>query len=641
MRGFLLCCVGGALGLDVILPPSAPRRGGDVALLIAPAANASFVPAQYAQLGRATQRAARATAVWVGVIDVAASSTADPSVFARGAARALAALVDAGMDADAPVIAAGHGDGGAMVEAHAFARASAPALAGIALLGSFIPRAHYARAASGAAVTPSSTEGYYPVATLTVAGELDGVCRLPRAAAEPYFQQIALAGDAAAAARRFPVVAIAGASHAQFANGSCASQATLRKDLRPEAADADATAAIAAALGAFVDATAAGDAAAGDALAAAVDATRALVSPLLLAMETDGYRHLRPPCESDFPTNSECGYPKWPDSALPPGPQPPPDPLPPADCACGSSWVMAAAQTLMAGLDGSVTPAATVDCRDSFHDVSDTHPFHLPHIFNACEAGAAECALNVTTVSMPVYEDADDADGGYAPVSAVEYRTKLKSREAMWDAVGGDVAHTDDTDATAFNLCAQINQAALDWALARAGAAALSRYERVGEPLVIADDLEAPIGATGPTWIAKRLKYDRAPAAGGGTQVNVTSWSFTVANYGGGDVPYWITAGYHYCKLLPLSRAMEWVYVDSLRARGAAASSADVAARCEACLEKKDPLHLSASSAWCWIDEACYAVGDTSNPCTETQCASGAALSSCICDSCDALTCSM
>ena len=52
MRGFLLCCVGGALGLDVILPPSAPRRGGDVALLIAPAANASFVPAQYAQLGR-------------------------------------------------------------------------------------------------------------------------------------------------------------------------------------------------------------------------------------------------------------------------------------------------------------------------------------------------------------------------------------------------------------------------------------------------------------------------------------------------------------------------------------------------------------------------------------------------------------
>jgi hypothetical protein len=40
--------------------------------------------------------------------------------------------------------------------------------------------------------------------------------------------------------------------------------------------------------------------------------------------------------------------------------------------------------------------------KDAFHDVSDTRPFHLPHIFNKC-TGTARCVLNSTTVTMPIH----------------------------------------------------------------------------------------------------------------------------------------------------------------------------------------------------------------------------------------------
>ena len=138
------------------------------------------------------------------------------------------------------------------------------------------------------------------------------------------------------------------------------------------------------------------------------------------------------------------------------------------------------------------------------------------------------------------------------------------------------------------------------------------------------------------------MKYVRVDGADGRTNINVTSWSFTVDNHGNADLPYWIPvrfavppigfvlarppsyvnvvvsrparrfretglescdvertdgltcfargvakyisccvlfcrvvsyshiclfqAGYHYCKLLSPARAMEWIYVDGLRA---------------------------------------------------------------------------
>ena len=78
-------------------------------------------------------------------------------------------------------------------------------------------------------------------------------------------------------------------------------------------------------------------------------------------------------------------YPKFPDHSLPPGPKPAPNPALPADCVCGSPWIEQHAGSMIAGMAVSANPKAVVTTKDAFHDVSDVHPFHLPHIFNACK----------------------------------------------------------------------------------------------------------------------------------------------------------------------------------------------------------------------------------------------------------------
>uniref|UniRef100_A0A7S2MSG7 Uncharacterized protein n=1 Tax=Octactis speculum TaxID=3111310 RepID=A0A7S2MSG7_9STRA len=585
--------------------------------------------------------------VWVGIPAFEASSTTDLTIFESGASRVLASLVAAGMEESTPVIYIGHSDGGAMVEAFVYGGASSSAAVAAVLLGSFIPRTHYANFTD---TTLASTTGY-SLPLMTVAGDLDGVCRATRAAVETYFNQITLASDGVTAYLDFPVALLEGISHVQFADGTSSFDDVLRDDLTPESTNDDATAAIAATVVDFIivhamSSSSSGYATAYGNLMSTKDTTAAWVEPLSQAFKLEGYHYFYTPCESDYPTNPTCGYTQWPDAALPPGPVDAPDPLPPSDCQCGSPFVMDTAQLIMAGFQDSAMPDASATVADSFHDVSDTHPFHLPHIFDSCagdSANSADCILNSTTVTMPIYEDADSADTGFAPVSAIEFRTKLKSRQAMWEASGLDVNSKDDTDATDFNICGAINQASLDWALASASEKALERYNSYGEKLVITADKEAPIGATGPEWIELRLNFERVTASSGAvaTAVNVSSWSFTTENYNKGDVPYIVTAGYHYCKILSPARALEWVYVDSLRMYGAVEDSSDVTAQCETCVAALDPVGLSASSSWCWIDEACYTVGDTSNPCSAYQCASQASLSECECDSCSVLTCSM
>ena len=116
-----------------------------------------------------------------------------------------------------------------------------------------------------------------------------------------------------------------------------------------------------------------------------------------------------------------------------------PDPLPSTACICGSPWVAEYAAPMIAGM--VLCPdiaSARVSSKDSFHDVSDVHPFHLPHIFNTCKSGQGKCSLNMTTVTMPIAKAGPLFPNiSSAPLSAFELRTKLKSRASTWEAAGG------------------------------------------------------------------------------------------------------------------------------------------------------------------------------------------------------------
>jgi hypothetical protein len=135
-----------------------------------------------------------------------------------------------------------------------------------------------------------------------------------------------------------------------------------------------------------------------------VQETEKIADPLVKALELEGSQALGGVwCNSDYPTNAQCNYPKYPDFSLPGGPAPAPSPPLPSNCICGSKWITDYASPLIA----TDMQSFHVHTSDAFHDVSDEHPFHLPHIWNECEVPNEDCTLNVTSLTMLVEGSTD------------------------------------------------------------------------------------------------------------------------------------------------------------------------------------------------------------------------------------------
>merc|ERR1719261_1872939 len=285
-----------------------------------------------------------------------------------------------------------------------------------------------------------------------------------------------------------------------------------------------------------------------------------LAGPIVAALKLEGSAALGTDvCNSDFPTNPACNYPQYPAFSLPPGPAPAPSPLPSADCICGSQWVTDYAFPEVSGANEA---GFKLHVADAFHSVSDTHPFHLPHIWNKCP-NPSGCELNVTTLTENLPGSGTlFPNGTGAPLSAYELRTKMKSRTTLYKAVGLKPSSTVDKNLT---ICRKANEEAWQWATQNADPSVMKRFSADGEPFVMVDDKEAPIGLHGPEWIEKALVYNRVKGSSGKSHIEVQSWTFVV-----GDFPIhskYLPTGMHYCKLLSPARAMEWIYTDSLRTR--------------------------------------------------------------------------
>jgi hypothetical protein len=160
---------------------------------------------------------------------------------------------------------------------------------------------------------------------------------------------------------------------------------------------------------------------------------------------------------------------------------------------------------MMAGLQAPYG----ISAKDAFQDVSDTHPFHLPHIFNKCNEinDHSACTLNSTTLTWPLLKAGELWNqSGSQPLSAYELKSKIKSKVAVYEAAGIKYSGDPDKD---FKLCANINKAAWEWAIGHAEASVVKRFQEKGEPMVFVDDKTATIGITGPEWIKDELVYSR------------------------------------------------------------------------------------------------------------------------------------
>ncbi|XP_064386786.1 uncharacterized protein LOC135335273 [Halichondria panicea] len=487
---------------DVILKPTTT---GPVEIALVMIQGAQIPAERYTPLAQALQAAAHFP-VWVGIPDFPLN-TPEPLVIGGGISRVLQSMQEQGMNKTAKQFFTGHSLGGIMLQDYLVSDPSGAM--GQVLMGSFLQRKYRKQT--------------FAIPTMTIGGELDGLCHVTRIM-EEFYHRIIHATDRDSANNNFPVVVVHGVSHLQFASGDPPELVKLR-DLKPEISEEQAHKNIALLVSAFIS-TKLGDAAAFQYVSSAVVATDTFMKPLIAAYELEGSYYFKPPCYQDETVS----------------------------CTLGSPWSERAQQT-MGGL-----PEGSVNDTDVFHPVYQINPVHLPHVLNttSCSTPGKLCVVNMTTVSQNVYDELDTLiDAGFVATSANEMRVKLKSRQVVYEAGGYKNVDFNKTDGS--SICKDINQEAYNWAIQNANFTTLKRFEKYGVAMVMGED-KGPYNV-GPVWIWDPLSYSKTKTSFGIDVIEVQSVMMrTPSDYG-----IKAAAGMHYCKLLSPARAMEWMYVDALR----------------------------------------------------------------------------
>ena len=377
----------------------------------------------------------------------------------------------------------------------------------------------------------------FPVPTLTIGGTLDGLARITRIAAAFWYQQINPSQKSDL--DRFPVVAIDGATHMQFASGE-ATSFVADFDLKPLIKDEEVHKQVGQLVSHFIsskltDITPENHA---QFLVEKCQETQKKLQPIIDAFVLEGYNGFKPACYNRAEDNTRD------------------DPK----CTPYSPWVQNDANEIMAGSEAAPVEFQ-LDVIDSFHRSYTYDPFHKPHVHipeirNSC-SGTEPCTLTITSVTQALYCLLDYFDTGLFPIAAFSLRTKLNSRQNIWKHAGVENPDYKETDGPSRGK--QINQQVYQWALEHAGAEAKTYFEKVGVAMEMGEDV-LPIVAAGPLWIWNYPKYNYIKL----NDEQVYQVRSTVMKT---PINYFIPAarGFHYCQLLSPAAAMEWIYIDGLR----------------------------------------------------------------------------
>lgn len=556
---------------DIILKPPTSKTGTVVALYFGQGAD--IKTSQYVKIMTSLQNILTFP-LWVGIPQCPQDACSIPNGLSDGIARVKSAMVAQGMKAD-KTFYGGHSLGGAMMPDYV-SKTAAKTASGMFLLGSFLTRKYK---------TGKTSQGrpqvVFPVPTLTVGAELDGLCRISRIT-EALYSQVTFSSDPTKASTTLPVTVIAGMNHMQFASGEIPSfvkDNDLKAEITEDQAQAAAVKDISVFMESIIHSTTTSYV---SALKSRVSESQKFTQPITDALIMESYEQFLPPCYCETP--DEYGGLQYGTCVSTPS------------CTGGVQWTGEYSQKIMAGLTDSRVKGLTVSAVDSIHHVTEEDPScHLPHIHGNPDdtvnpghgstppicTSPSGCKLDITTVTEHVYENSGEvdiwrlhfdipwADTGYLPISANEMKTKLKSRQAIWEAAGLKNVSFTETDTTVADggkgdRCKEINQNAIDWAMSKLPSKTKSRFQTYGQKLIVGPDLSTC--AAGPCWIWDPLRFEKDDTK---NTVNVQSVWFGTENqnpYPCGEfksIP--CDAGFHYCKLLSPAKALEWMYVDGLR----------------------------------------------------------------------------
>jgi len=132
-------------------------------------------------------------------------------------------------------------------------------------------------------------------------------------------------------------------------------------------------------------------------------------------------------------------------------------------------------------------------------------------------------------------------------LSASTMKIKLKSADAIYEAAGLPLSGE-------FTSCAAINQKSLELAASVASPTALLRLEAKGRKLYVVEDLQM-------SWVGVPWELDDGLVWTENEYRTVTLQSSRLTS----DVDFPLFSGLQYCDVLSPYRALEWIYIESLR----------------------------------------------------------------------------
>ncbi|OAB61524.1 hypothetical protein AY599_26570 [Leptolyngbya valderiana BDU 20041] len=527
-------------GSPIVIQPSQPE-GIEVAIVFI---QGEGIPIdRYCPIAKSIQDAAPNLKIWVGIPQFIGDSPI-PRETGLAIDKVLSQMKQEGMPDTDNIFFIAHSVGGIAIQK--YLKSFPERAKGQILMGSFLNKTYVSQLSDA-----GKTEIQYSVPTLTIGGTLDGLARITRIATAFWYQQIN--PETETDLDNFPVVAIEGATHMQFASGEPVSY-VADFDLKPQISDEEVRQQIGQLAYHFLN-TQLPDTDTKDSrvfLKEKCFETQQTLQPILDAFLMEGYNGFKPACYRVEIDNQPRNDPK---------------------CTAYSPWIQERANPIMAGRDRSPVPF-DITAIDSFHRSYTYNPFanpsvHIPRIEPPLNNGkppcdgnqqtATECTLTVSSVTQALYNFLDDFDTGFFPIAAFSLRSKLNSRQKIWQYAGVSNPNFEETDGSSRGN--EINQNVYQWALEHAGDKARQYFDKFGIQMAMGED-SVPFIAAGPLWIWVYPKYNYVT-------INNEQFCQVKARVMKTPINYFIPSarGFHYCQLLSPATVMEWIYIDGLRAK--------------------------------------------------------------------------
>ena len=376
---------------------------------------------------------------------------------------------------------------------------------------------------------------------LTICGSLDGMVRASRIA-EDIQRNVVIKGNSDDVKLHHSTVLVDGMNHFAFLNGQTPFMKKFR-DLEAEISQSRASEIVGTTIAEFIDAEISPQKA--QSLLRRIDETQQYLRPMMEAMELEGSYHVHVP---NFEDEGKAGA-NFEDQH--------------------SQWSANAQDDIAPELLGGYKYTTTKNeiHRSWFINPFAEVPFYHPKVKKTTdEPSSSGCVANyedarpttieLQTISELVYDVSDRIfDGGFFSNAPTEIRCKFNTRQSILNACGVDVPFNKDDDE---DMASKINAKTIEWALSKVPPAVRERYVRHGVQLKAGKDLPK---RSGPSWIWTGLTFRSGIDEDGRECKFLDSPTMNTPL----DHPIPSVGGKFYCKLLSPSKALDWIYTDSLR----------------------------------------------------------------------------